>query len=270
MSEFEFHECFSGSVQTEVPDHLSDPLKANVVLENSAGVSALIDELLDFKPTKTPGVVFWPGYDEHLSWGMPCDTELRGKLGIGADEYVVTYTGNLHNANAAEIRSLYLAVALVNRRGIKLRLVRTGKDFAPLADMGEDSLRENSIELGFRPREELPNLLSIADILVQPGKVDSFNTYRFPSKLPEFLKSGRPVVLPDCNVGSYLDDNSNAIVLKKGGALEIAEFLEELLLNPAKRESIGKNGADFSKKHLRWDIAATKMFNFYSEYLEPI
>jgi glycosyltransferase involved in cell wall biosynthesis len=258
---------FSGPAEQEVPDHLSDPQKTKALLEKSVGVSALIDELLEFKPTEIPGVVFWPGYDEHLPWGMSCDKGLREKLGIDADEYVVTYTGNLHAGNAAEIRSLYLAVALVNRRGLKLRLVRTGQDFAPLADMGEDILRENSIELGFRPREELPRLLSIADVLVQPGKVDSFNLYRFPSKLPEFLKSRRPVVLPDCNVGSYLENNHNAIVLREGGALEIAEILEELLLNPVKREFLGNNGAEYSKKHLRWGLAAQKMVNFYGELL---
>ena len=267
MNFLEYKKLFSGPSTPKVPDHLSDPLKAEVVLKKAIGVTALVEELLEFKPSEVPGAVFLPGYDEHLPWGMPCDKALREKLGIGADEYVVTYTGNLHAANTSEIRSLYLAVALVNRRGIKLRLVRTGQDFVPLAEMGEDILRENSIELGFVPREELPNLLSIADVLVQPGKIDIFNVYRFPSKLPEFLQSKRPVVLPDCNVGSYLENNHNAIVLKKGDALEIAEVLEALLLDREKRDSLGKNGAEFSDKQLRWDIAAQKMVSFYEEVL---
>lgn len=268
LNDVEFKNLFSKSLEREVPNHLSDPLKVEEVLSKSVGVSALIDELLEFKPSDTPGIVFWPGYDEHLQWGMPCDEVLRRKLGIGVDEYVVTYTGNLHAANATEVRSLYLAVSLVNRRGLKLHLVRTGQDFVPLVEMGEDVLRENAIELGLVSREELPNLLSIADVLVQPGRVDSFNIYRFPSKLPEFLRSNRPVILPSCNIGSYLETNHNAIVLKKGGALEIAEVLENLLLDHVKREFLGKNGVDFSKTHLRWGIAAKKMVNFYNEVLK--
>lgn len=52
---------------------------------------------------------------------------------------------------------------------------------------------------------------------------------RFPSKLPMFLASGRPVVLPDTNVGTELEDGYNCLKLKSGSASEIVEKVEELI-----------------------------------------
>jgi glycosyltransferase involved in cell wall biosynthesis len=267
LSENEFKRWISTALNAEVPGHLTNPAKLASLLENSAGMTALVDELLEFKPGNIPGVVIWPGFDEDLSWGMKCDRAYRRELGIGDDEFVVTYTGNMHPANCAEIRSLYLAVALVNRCGTRLRLVRTGEDYAALADTGEELLRANALELGMQPRSELPRLLSIADVLVQPGQADAFNTYRFPSKLPEFLASERPVVLPKCNIGKHLTDGYNSVLLNEGNALEIARVLERLLPDEAAMRLIGEQGRLFAIKHLRWAISARTLLTFYESII---
>ena len=47
---------------------------------------------------------------------------------------------------------------------------------------------------------------ALADVLVQPGRAGPFNDYRLPSKLPEFLSAGRPVVLPATNLARQLRD----------------------------------------------------------------
>ena len=79
------------------------------------------------------------------------------------------------------------------------------------------------IELGWVARRHIPELLAAADVLVQPGRPDDFNDYRFPSKVPEFLASGRPVVLPRTNIGLHLRDRREALLLDLGSAAEIAE-----------------------------------------------
>jgi glycosyltransferase involved in cell wall biosynthesis len=266
MSEAEFAEWTSRDVPSiSVPNQLTDPSAMRHVTENATGITALVNELLNIVPRSVPGIVFWPGYDESLSWGMPPDLSFKRQVGIPDGEFVVAYTGNLHPANAGEIRSLYLAVALLNRRGIRVRLVRTGEDYAPLTDHGESLLRKSSIELGLVPRADLPRLLSISDVLVQPGSPDDFNIYRFPSKIPEFLASGKPVVLPACNIGAYLENEHEAIVLAKCNALEIARTLEKLLPDTARRQRIGSAGAAFAFQHLRWSSAAARLLPFFRQ-----
>lgn len=251
----------------DVPDHLSDPSTIAGTVAGALGVTALVDELLDLVPQARSSLVFWPGYDQTLPWGIEPDMAYRRQLGVPDDVYVVAYTGNLHTANANEIRSLYLAVALLNRRGVPVRLLRTGVDYALLTDHGESLLREFALDLGFVARTDLPRLLSIADVLVQPGVPDAFNIYRFPSKLPEFLASGRAVVLPACNLGAYLANGKEAIVLPACNAVAIVATLESLLPDQPRRIAIGEAGARFASKQLRWSVAASKSLAFFERLL---
>ena len=64
-----------------------------------------------------PAEVVWPAFEPELFTVEPPDPELRRRLGIADDEAVLVYAGNAHRSNAAELRSLYLAVAALNRAG---------------------------------------------------------------------------------------------------------------------------------------------------------
>jgi glycosyltransferase involved in cell wall biosynthesis len=254
----------------EVPESLSHPLRYRLFLAGAAGVTALIDRLLEFKPDLLPGQVFWPAFDKELDWGRPRDERLAEQIGLAPSERVVVYTGNVHPANQREVSSLYLALALLRRRGVPVRLVRTGVDFAaphgaPLAE----TMAEMVISLGLRRRSELPAILSLADALVQPGGPDAFNDYRFPSKLPEFLASGRPVLLPRSNIGRYLTDGDQCVLLEVGNALEIARKLEALLADDERRRKIGAAGRAFALERLSWPKAARELKAFYERLSHP-
>ena len=248
----------------EVPESLTHPVRYRRFLAGAAGMTALIDRLLEFKPEGIPGQVFWPAFDAEMDWGRPPDEKLRQRIGLRPGERVVVYTGNVHPANQREVSSLYLALALLRRRGVPLRLVRTGTDFAPpyeppLAEI----MGELVISLGQRPRTELPAIVSLADALVQPGGPDPFNDYRFPSKLPEFLASGRPVLLPRSNIGRHLVDGEQCVLLEVGNALEIARKLEPLLADEERRRRIGAGGRAFALEHFSWAKAARELKSFY-------
>jgi glycosyltransferase involved in cell wall biosynthesis len=255
--------------ETDVPDGLSHPVRYRHFLAGAAGVTALIDRLLEFKPAEVPNHVFWPAFEPEAGWDRPRDERLREKLGIRLAENVVVYTGNVHAANQWEVSSLYLALALLRRRGVPVRLVRTGIDFVePFAPALVDTMRGIEIDLGIRPRSELPAILSLADVLVQPGGPDPFNNYRFPSKLPEFLASGRPVVLPRANIGHHLIDGEQCLLLEAGNALEIARKLEPLMGDQERRKRIGAAGRAFALEHLSWAKAARDLQTFYQGLIQ--
>ena len=224
-----------------VPPHLCDPHHYREFLAGADGVTLLIDRLGEFVPEPVPRQVFWPAADPGLFIPRPPDPEERTRLGIRPEEAVFVYTGNVHQSNAREVRSLYLAVALLNREGCPARLVRTGEDWARF--LGEDAswTREFVIHLGRQPRERLPGLLALADILVQPGRPDAFNDYRFPSKIPEFFAMGRPLILPATNVGLCLEHGRHAWVLPRADATGRAVFSATLLWRPAWRREQGNS-----------------------------
>ncbi len=245
----------------------SHPQRANSFVERASGLTAVIDRLLDGVPPGIPRTVFWPGFDEGARDNRGAGS-LRTDLGIAADEIVLVYTGNLHASNVSEMRSLYLAVALLRRGGYPARLVRTGHNHTPAEWLQELELGDAVLDLGFLTRSKLWQVLQLADILVQPGAADDFNEYRFPSKLPDFLVSGKPVVLPRSNIGRQLIHAENALLLDRGDAEEIFDMVATLADDASLRQRIGEAGKAFAETYLRWDHAAAKVSSLYCEVLD--
>jgi hypothetical protein len=160
---------------------------------------------------------------------------------------------------------------MLNRSGIPTKLVRTGEDTVSfLTPELHNILRKYYIELGRVPRETIPALLSITDALVQPGKENKFNRYRFPSKIPEYLASGKPVILPKTNIGLFLENEKECLFLLDGTISEISIKLKRLFLDKELSEKIGRAGQMFAKKKLRWSLGAKKVHDFYSKVLENV
>ena len=192
-----------------------------------------------------------PGVDTDF-FAPEGETVDRTELGVSAEEFVIVYPGNLHSANERDMLSLYLSAALLRRRGYPVRLIRLGSDYTAGPDVSFKTLREEALELEARPWNEIPAFLRMADALVQPGAPDDFNRYRLPAKVPEFLASGRSVLLPACNIADELTDGVNALLLANGRALEIADRLEPLVRDRERARAIGAAAREFALRRLNW------------------
>ena len=250
-----------------VPAGLTDPQEFRQLLTEIPGVSGLVPTLLEGVPSSMPTCCFAPGFEEGMEWEVAAETKLRQQLGLEDSEQVVVYCGNGHSANREELRSLYLGIALAQEAGCQVRLLRTGNDLFGLSEQDRKIRNRVSVELGVVERSLLPRLLALADLLIQPEHADAFNQQRFPSKLPEFLASGKAVVLPPCNLGLQLKDGQEAILLRKGSALGIRDILLEWLPQKERLRSIGQAGQAYAWQNLRWKFAAETLAEFYHRVL---
>lgn len=239
----------------------ADPLRDGDFLGRASGVTVVIERLLELKPASVPGVVVWPGFDEAVLSPTRPREAVRTALRLAPDQLALVYTGNVHETNLEEVRSLYAAVALLRERGLPAVLVKTGWNFVHRSSLPR--LGDGLHDLGWVARAHVPELLAAADVLVQPGRPDAFNDYRFPSKLPEFLASGRPVVLPRTNIGLHLEDGIEALLLERGDADEIAEKVNLLAADPELRASIGARGREFALRELRWSRVGGQIAELY-------
>jgi glycosyltransferase involved in cell wall biosynthesis len=121
--------------------------------------------------------------------------------------------------------------------------------------------------LGLVRRHWLIDLFKLADFFVQPGAPDDFNSYRLPSKLPELLAMGRPVVLPNTNIGLLMHDRINALLMQRGDSAEITECVESLLTDQALAARVGEEGRRFAIEHFNWARSARQLEVFYQELL---
>jgi hypothetical protein len=229
----------------------------------------IVDRLLEFQPDGIPSEVVWPAYEPDLFTADPPDPELRRRLGIADGESVIVYAGNAHYSNAVELRSLYLAVGAVNRAGRPLRLVRLGRDYVQFVERELRTVERHVVRVPLQRRAEVPRYMRLADVLVQPGRPDGFNDYRFPSKLPEFFATARPVVLPATNIGRFVRDGEEAVLLYRGDALEIAAAVERILDDGELRLRLGRGARAFAERSFSWSASAETLRRLYERALRP-
>jgi glycosyltransferase involved in cell wall biosynthesis len=229
----------------------------------AVGVTAVVDRLLELKPEAIPGVVAWPGFDEAELTPRRERRAVRDQLGVADDTTVLLYHGNVQETNLDDMRELYRAVLSLREHGIDAVLVKCGWSFVPRSRLPR--LDEGLRDLGWVDREHIPDLLHAADVFVQPGSPGTRDDFRFPSKLPEFLASGRPVVLPRTNIGLHLRHGEDALLLESGDADEIVDCVTELAADGTLRERIGSGGRAFAHRLLQWPMSVDHIVELYEQ-----
>lgn len=250
-----------------LPELLSHPVRHRNLLRVADGVTVIVDTLRDFVPPGIPVLTLPPGVDLTQYHPQASHTGLREQLMIRPEEKVIVYTGSNTFANEAEIRELFLAVQRLNAAGQPTRLVRTGFSSPDFVASLPADWATWTIDLGFIEKSRLPGLLAMADVLVQPGAPGAFNDYRLPSKLPEFLASGRPVVTVASNLGLVLEDGVNALVLPVADAPAIAAACQRVFSDPALARRLGEGAAAFARKHFDLAAISRRLAGFYDETL---
>jgi len=249
-------------------DDFIHPARYPRLLERASGVTVITEELNEFNHARRPHHLARPGVDADRFRPDLAPVVGRDQLGLRSDDFVIVYHGVGHWANLRELFSLYTAVKLLQRRGRRVRLVRLGSTKPGGVDTRTlQALRDGEPDLGDVPWREIPGYLALADAYVQPGGPNEFNRYRLPSKLPEFLAMGRPVVLPACNLGNDLTEGENALLLHRGDALEIAARIEQLLDDRALAARLGRGARKFSEDRLSWPRNAAALAGFYRRLL---
>ncbi|MFM7546276.1 MAG: glycosyltransferase, partial [Synechococcales cyanobacterium] len=247
--------------------NLSHPQKYRDFLNAADGVTVIMDRLQEFIADPVPSIVVWPGVDTEMFFPRLKDLDLARYLGIPDGSTVLCYTGNVHPANAAEVRNLYRTVGNRNRQGKSTVLLRSGVTLQEFLDPDEQWIHEYIIDLGFVEREKIPELLALADVLVQPGEPDVFNNYRLPSKIPEFLAMGRPVILPNTNIGRFLTHRENAIVLPSVDEVLLSDAIDLVLSDRALAQKLSEGAVAFAKTQLNWPDKGQQLKSFYLEVI---
>lgn len=248
-------------------ESLPHPIRHETFLRVADGVTHIIDRLVEFAPAGTPTHLLFPGVDFRQYHPEPADPKFRDELGLRADEKAIVFTGSNTFANEPEMRDLYLATALLNQRGVPTRLVRTGFNSPKFMDDLSPEVKRHVLDLGFIEKSRLPKLLALADVLVQPGRPGPFNDFRLPSKLPEFLAAGKPVVLPPTNIARLMMDGREGIFLPTGTPTEIADTCEALFREPSRAAQLGEHATAFAHEHFDLARNSRSLADFYATIL---
>lgn len=248
----------------------SHPLRYENYLAKTSGVTCIIKALEEDVPDGIPRMTFWPACEEEFFMlDTHSSNEKENILEIEHGTTVIVYPGTLHNNNKDIIADLVIAIDMLNQERRKIKMVRIGQDHLAFSDEINNIYKRVALSIGDIPAQQLPFYIDFADILVQPGHPDSsYDAYRFPSKIPFFLASGRPVILPKTNIGLALTHGENALLLNTGSPEEIAKYIRLLIDHPYLAANIGKNGRIFARHAFSWRRSALALLDFYQTILK--
>jgi len=236
------------------------------LMAGALGATLIEPRLRETLPEGLPTQLLEPGVDlEGLSAPLPPHRRASLLKAAGAPQQakVIVYPGNIHRANAGEMAELYRAMRRLREAGRGLVLIKTGKDDVRMADLlGSDPSEAGVIDLGVVERPFLIELIKCADLFVQPGAPGPFNDFRLPSKLPEFMAVGRPIILPRANVGLRLRDGHDALMLDTGSDVEIAARIQALLDDPALAARLARGALAFARRTYVWSRQGETLLGF--------
>lgn len=117
----------------------------------------------------------------------------------------------------------------------------TAKNPALLQLINELNLHEQVILTGFLPHEQLVDIMSVPDILVEPKIEHGENIAGFPQKLAEYLSLGKPIVASAIgDLTEFLQDRENALLCRPGDPESMAQALRELMHDAGLRERLAR------------------------------
>ena len=160
---------------------------------------------------------------------------------------LVGYAGNLAAAHREELFQLVGAVSALApaHDDVRARIIGGGSP-SDVAVLKEESARlgvEDRVDLvGSVAGDDLPAQLCACAALVLPRARGLFSSAGFPSKLGEYLATGRPVVVSATgDIPLYLQPDLNAYVVPPDDPTAFSEALERALYDP-RAVGIGRAG----------------------------
>ncbi|HTV07248.1 MAG TPA: glycosyltransferase WbuB [Acidobacteriaceae bacterium] len=212
--------------------------------------SRMVERLLQkgIEPSRAVHFPNWVNIEAVYPMNEP--SPLRDELGIGCDEVVLLYSGNMGAKQGLEILP-ELAARLRGHGGLHFVFCGDGAYRMQLEQAVAGF--ENVSFLPLQPVERLNELLNAADIHLLPQRAGAADLV-MPSKLTGMLASGRPVIATAAE-GTQIARavEGCGIVVEPGEAEAMARAVELLASNDELRQKMGYAARIYAEKELARD-----------------
>lgn len=178
----------------------------------------------------------------------------------------VVFIGVMNDAKDG-VNILIKAFALIADKFIQYKLYLVGPwnydTIGHLKMINELGLNDRVFWMKEYPREKIPNIICNAELLVMPRPNSKQAQGGFPTKLGEYLASGKPVCattvgeLPD-----YLVDGESIFFAEPGSVESFANAIYRALSNPEEALRVGLKGKEVAEVHFNNGIQAKMLYDF--------
>lgn len=144
-------------------------------------------------------------------------------------------------------------------RNIKLFLIGRHKLKLDNHDYKDDFL----LETGEIEAEKIPIYLSACDVLVLPMEKNIANNGRWPSKINDYLASGRPIVSTPISDIKLIFEKYKIGILAEDNSTDFSNAIVKLIGDKAQQIYLGEKGMKYAQQELNWYILVDDLNKFY-------
>ena len=242
-----------------------------LAMRNSAVVLTVCSALTELAGRIAPGKKVFQIED--------CPAELRRanmqlsreSFGLRHDNLVVMYAGNFESYQGVEmlLKSMpYLlkcekdGLCMNSQTHHEIKLVLVGGETGQINRLksfaGRLGIFDSVLFLGKHPMEEIPSLLSLADILVSP-RIEGTNT---PMKIFDYLASGKPAAATNLPMHTQVLSEKTAVLCEPCPEC-FADGIIRLIKNEKLRKKLGEEGKKLVESKYSPELFREKVAGVY-------
>jgi len=174
---------------------------------------------------------------------------VRKKFGW-KEKFLVTYSGTLGLVRPLET-IVEAARGLAQEKDIHFVFVGDGQKKAELEKLTAHYRLDNVSFTGLQPLEYIPFFLRASDVLIECLKDVEVAKMAVPSKVFEYMASGKPIVLgcPDGEASALLNNAGGALTYHSSDADELSELILRLRSGKIDGERLGQGYHEYIRNH---------------------
>jgi len=188
----------------------------------------------------------------------------REELGISDDDKIVLFSGWLYDFSGLDTMLQDLSGMVDDFPDMKLVICGDGPLLPKLRTMQTKLDLEHQVKiLGRRPYGQMPTIIASADICINPYLPDIRSKFAFPSKIAEYMASGKAVISTDLpGTSSMLGSNSGVLLVPPS---EFMDSLRKTIANDEWRKASGEDCRRFCEEHFSLDAVVSRFESILTE-----
>ena len=179
--------------------------------------------------------------------------------------YLVGYVGTMSNQEGLDILlDVVQKIKTQGRRDVHFTCIGGGPALADLCQRVKDGNLEDIINFTGRVSDqELLEVLSTADVCVNPDKPCKMNDISTMIKVMEYMALGKPIVQFDLKEGRFTAQEASLYCNAQDPATEFAKNILWLLDHPEERRRMGEFGSRRVEQELAWKYSVGNLLLAY-------
>ena len=209
-----------------------------------------------------PEDVFVVRNGPNLNTFKPVPSNLALKCG---KRYLVGYVGNMSDQDGLDILlNVALHIKNMGRGDIHFTCVGGGPGLPELRRMVQDKNLEDTVNFTGRiPFDDLLEILSTADVCVNPDKPCKMNDISTMIKIMEYMALSKPIVQFDLKEGRISAQEASLYASNLDQVPDFAAKILWLLENEEQRKRMGEFGRSRVEKELDWENSIPNLLAAY-------